>query len=474
MILEVSQKQAYIFSGKRLAANAARSAEIQYVTSSAFFERTAGALYREEENLVNAGGGHTVLQFDGRERASAFARAVSGAVLRQFPAMELFVRQMPYLPEKTPGENLALLSEALEAKKERRAVAFRQPSFGVETLDPEFLRPVPLDQGGPPRIQLASAVRPPEGWTFPTKFEKLAGEDSFLAVVHIDGNGMGARVQRLCQRLGDGSWDACRAGLRRFSEGVQADFEQAFRDMAAAAARNCPEAKPDLPVRPVILAGDDVCFVAAGSIGLECARIFLQRLAERRNCEDGAPYAACAGVALVHWKYPFHRAYRLAEELCGNAKRFVAAATPAHPERLSAMDWHIAFDQLRDTQEALREDYAAEDGGRLELRPVSVAVPAGGPDTGIRSYGFFREMCRALQTQKETCSRVPFWKLASVLRQGEAETRFFLRGRDLGFAPDGTALAGEIFRQVDGVRRCLFFDAAEMMDHCVFFEEERT
>ena len=74
MILEVSQKQAYIFASHRLRENAARSEDIRYVTESRFFQTAAGPLYREED-LVYAGGGHTVLQFDSRERADAFARA---------------------------------------------------------------------------------------------------------------------------------------------------------------------------------------------------------------------------------------------------------------------------------------------------------------------------------------------------------------------------------------------------------------
>ena len=40
-ILEVSQKQNYIFSSKRLRANAERSDEIAYVTGSEFFRESA-------------------------------------------------------------------------------------------------------------------------------------------------------------------------------------------------------------------------------------------------------------------------------------------------------------------------------------------------------------------------------------------------------------------------------------------------
>ena len=81
MILEVSRKQDYIFASKKLRENAQRSAQISYVTSSAFFRRAAGERYLEEKNLVYAGGGHTVLQFDGPDQARDFARQVTGAAM---------------------------------------------------------------------------------------------------------------------------------------------------------------------------------------------------------------------------------------------------------------------------------------------------------------------------------------------------------------------------------------------------------
>ena len=120
MILEVSQKQAYIFAAKKLKENAARSQDINTVTSSEFFARMAGELYQEGNNLVYAGGGHTVLQFDSQEQAVAFAKVITETVLRQYPGLELFVKTIEYNPAKTSGDNLKELSKALEAKKARR------------------------------------------------------------------------------------------------------------------------------------------------------------------------------------------------------------------------------------------------------------------------------------------------------------------------------------------------------------------
>ena len=471
MILEVSRKQEYIFASNKLRENAARSGDIAYVTDSAFFKKAAGGLYREDENLVYSGGGHTVLQFDSREQATTFAKKVTETVLREYQGLELFVKHMPYNSGSTPGENLKELSAALERKKSVRQSGFHQLSFGVEALDSVNFEPVICGENPIRRPSQISRINPPAGWNFPYEFEKLAGKDNFIAVIHIDGNAMGKRVDSVYDRSGQ-DWESCRSGLRKFSDGIQKDFEKAFTEMADEVARQFPDLMPDLPVRPVILAGDDVCFVSAGKIGLECARVFLEKLTAKTNQEDGAPYAACAGVALVHKKFPFHRAYDLSEELCSSAKRFGAELDPNG--RVSAMDWHIEFGELKDSLAELRRDYICEDSteeepGRMELRPVAVIVPPSCGDAGVRSYESFKELCFAIKSESGKIARSKIKNLRQAIKQGKLETKFFLHDKqinDLLYQGNG----GQAFITVDGVRRCLFFDALEMIDHFTAFE----
>ena len=83
------------------------------------------------------------------------------------------------------------------------------------------------------------------------------------------------------------------------------------------------------------------------------------------------------------------------------------------------------------------------------------------------------------------------------MRQGEVESRFFLQDKQISdLLYDGieaqfhtweerreqyenmifrnARLQKEAFAETDGQVRCLFFDALEMMDHCVFLEEGET
>ncbi|MCD7886943.1 MAG: hypothetical protein LUG44_04920 [Clostridiales bacterium] len=494
-ILEVSRKQDYIFASKKLKENALRSEEIRYVTSSDFFMKAASEWYSKKEKLVYAGGGHTILEFPTQEKAVAFARQVTRTAMEHYRNMEIFVKTMPYDEHKTPGENLKALSAALEKKKALRRASFRRGSFGVEALDSESQLPKLADAKGRDK---AEPFNPPDGWIYPVQMEELAGADNFVAVVHIDGNAMGKRVDALYDRYGKAEdWADCRASLRRFSEGIQQDFEAAFSEMVDTVIRCAPNLEaPNLPVRPVILAGDDVCFVTAGNIGLECARVFLEKLSAKSNQEDGKPYAACAGVALVHQKYPFHQAYDLAEELCSNAKRFGAELDTNGA--VSAMDWHIEFGQLKDSLAELRKDYATEDGNRLELRPVVVLAPKGidlSQTGGVRSYAAFRTMCQAMQGEYEKVARGKIKDLRTAFHQGKLESEFFLHDQQIwdllyhGFEAQyrtkearmaqykelqesGGDLEKNAFVKIGDTERCLFFDAIEMIDHCCFFQGE--
>ncbi len=97
MILEVSQKQAYIFSSTKLKDNIEHSNNICQVTDIQYFQTIAdraGIPFSEEDNLVYSGGGHTVLEFDSEKTARKFAYAVSRIVKQEFTEITLFIKVM--------------------------------------------------------------------------------------------------------------------------------------------------------------------------------------------------------------------------------------------------------------------------------------------------------------------------------------------------------------------------------------------
>src|SRR5690625_3601665 len=82
------------------------------------------------------------------------------------------------------------------------------------------------------------------------------------------------------------------------------------------------KAKKIILNRQVVFSGDDVSFITYGVLGLEITRIFMQYLQQKpiKIDENESTMNACAGVAIIPFRYPFWLGFDLAEKLCDHAK----------------------------------------------------------------------------------------------------------------------------------------------------------
>ena len=180
---------------------------------------------------------------------------------------------------------------------------------------------------------------------FPSEVEKLGQKDgeNYFAIVHVDGNNMGLKF-RTCTSLTD---------RRKLSREIRRKTEGAFADLLAKIIRmkrnnlfgNALNFKPDenfLPIRPLIIGGDDVTFLCPANMAI----LFTKTLVEFLDADSPADAPehltqkisrhmdACAGIAILPTKYPFFRGYELAEQLCDSAKKSMREL--AHEKNLSA------------------------------------------------------------------------------------------------------------------------------------------
>lgn len=464
-IVEVSQKQAYIFSRNKLKDNVERSTQIAWVTSSAFFEKHCGGAYIKKENLVYSGGGHTVLCFSDEDSAKEFNRKLTKTILQSYPEMEMFVKLCPYDNGKTPSANLKELTKALEKKKSVRRASFRHGTFGFEKIDSTSLEPVRAATTSVEKDDIAALEEEiekdllPDGNKNVKRFEDLGGtkgSTNFIAIVHIDGNGMGSRVNELYKRLESEnlSWDQFREKLKAFSDAIDSDYKAAYKEMieeivSSDAVKTLSLDEKYLPVRRIISSGDDICFVAEGRIGIEAARIYIDKLSSKTNEIDGKKYTACAGVAIVHVKYPFFMAYELAESLCDNAKRLGATISPDdNGSSVSSIDWHLAYGELKDSLEEEREGYRSIEGNNLCARPY--IIKGTGNDVRNRTYDEFKDALRKVVNADDSASRSKIKTLRNVLKQTEEEIRYYTDFYHL-----------DRLMEID---KAVLFDAIETMD----------
>lgn len=167
-------------------------------------------------------------------------------------------------------------------------------------------------------------------YNFPFEVDKLGQKEgeNYFTIVHVDGNNMGLKF-RTCKSLIE---------RRKLSREIRRKTEGAFADLLVKIIRmkisggfgdSLNLAENFLPIRPLIIGGDDVTFLCPANVSL----LFTKTLIENLNAEtpDNAPehltekisrhMDACAGIAILPTKYPFFRGYELAEQLCDSAKK---------------------------------------------------------------------------------------------------------------------------------------------------------
>ena len=495
-IIEVSQKQAYIFSSNRLKKNITNSASIAYVTSSTFF-KDAVKTFDEEKNVVYSGGGHTVLQFEDEQEAVDFNKCITRLLLDKFPTMEVYVKTIKYDDNKTPHDNIKALIEGLEIKKSERKSAFKKGSYGIEKIDsntrlPEIRRNKKEEQDF---IEDENKYIP-DGFKPVSVFEDLGGiknKSNFVAIIHIDGNGMGKRVNDFQEKYGGTgkSWEDFRKQIQLFSEAIDSDFKDAYREMTDEVGNRIRTGGLDdlelkdngFPIRRIITSGDDICYVSDGRIGIESARIFIEKLNAKINKADGKSYNACAGIAIVHTNYPFFRAYDIAEVLCSNAKAFGAYLSGEdNGASVSALDWHIEYGEMGDDLASIRSLYKNEEGKLLNMRPYIIsASDSVNSMEPFRQYKNFKKVLRCVSDDKGY-ARGSIKELRTVLRRKEEDVRYYLKYHridslvsdcyqgiyeetDISKIGTGQSLEGNLYiKTFDGKDRSIMFDAIEIMD----------
>lgn len=159
--------------------------------------------------------------------------------------------------------------------------------------------------------------------------EIVRGDKGDVAVVHIDGNGLGAMVIKLFEGLSGEKDDNVAEVYKNFSSAIQRASERSLQIALSPLVEETVEKGGRFyPFRPLVCAGDDVTVILRGADGLDFADRFLCAFEEESakelrglNLPDlSEGLTACAGIAYVKSNFPFSQAYELSESLCSYAK----------------------------------------------------------------------------------------------------------------------------------------------------------
>lgn len=199
--------------------------------------------------------------------------------------------------------------------------------------------------------------------------------ESHIAIIHMDGNNMGLRFKN-CKTLDD---------IRRLSISINDIVSKAFKNLIKDIIDKMPlllddkngfniqpssenkKKKSILPIRPILIEGDDITFITDARLGLYLAEKLIEYLSID-SLSDGDKLTVSAGIAIIKTKYPFYRGYNIAEELCSIAKE------DAHKNKgTSWVDFHISYGGFSGGISEIRKEKFTTGDGYLHFGPYIIS-----------------------------------------------------------------------------------------------------
>lgn len=343
------------------------------------------------------GGGNSLLFFKSKDNAADFIKSYSKALLQKAPGLKTAFGIDDNFNVNDYSNSIKRIHENLKKNKSMFSTNTVIPKHGITADCPrsgesaEFCENAGASQNDKQYISAVSKTKLEASekalqelneqykillsnqYTFTNGFEKLGqskGENNYIAVVHIDGNNMGEKI-KACKNLCE---------MRKLSlcmfEAVEKSFYEVIQlitekmKIMGESQNNIVQFSQEngkivLPLRPIILGGDDLTFVCEGRFGILLSELFLKKYSEHKW--NNEPLNACAGICIVKTKYPFYRAYHLAESLCKTSKK-----RSKENKGESYLDFLISSSGFSGTLEEIRKQYYTGHSGNLHFGPYCV------------------------------------------------------------------------------------------------------
>ena len=250
-----------------------------------------------------------------------------------------------------------------------------------------------------------------EQYAFPLALDELGQKESedYIAIVHIDGNNMGTQFSdcRTLAKNAQKSVEVSRKTKRAFRQLLLHVTEGYERYQSFLRLGRDDKGLCYLPLRPLILGGDDVTFVCAAKVAVDFTRTFMQAF-------KAEGIESCAGIVFLPTSYPFFRGYELAEELCGAAKK---------PSR-NKPGCYLDFLRLHGEQASSLEDIRAQECSGHLLRELHFGPYRVDSAEDFSSLDKLLACSRGLQ---DGMARNRMKRLRNVLQRDEHDMQEFLQ-----------------------------------------------
>ena len=310
-------------------------------------------------------------------------------------------------------------------------------------------------------------------WVFPSELEDLGQNQSTeksktgindIAIVHIDGNNMGAHF-RQCKTLERSALSKRVAtktleSFKALVEWIVAKYDIIDEHL---------ELKDHmLPIRPIIVGGDDITFICNARIAVQASHYLMQQLLSDK---DGMSISSCAGIAVIPTSYPFFRGYEMAEQLCDSAKSKMREYNAAHKINESCwMDFAFLHGETAPTLEQFFANEYSSLTGNIHFGPYRVYSAT---DTNAtKDMEALHQLldCTTQFNEGKVMAHNKVKELRSVLQDNEHMWTVFLEqlrniDKSMPTVAGWDAFQEKLWAKVNGEMRTPYVDAIELMDY---------
>ncbi|MBP6738786.1 MAG: hypothetical protein KA146_02295 [Leptospiraceae bacterium] len=436
VLIDITGIQEYIFQNKKLKENIGASYIIEHLVYKQYIK---DVLKKEAEF---EGGGNCLLRFPDKEQAKEFTKEWSKRLLVLTPSLvpSIAVKEDFDFDSTQFPEDYKSLNNELKKQKNSYIPVTHLLSHGINAecshsnLSMEIYDRSDKDESEYISASVKAKLRvlsdanemwrldflKNESYKFPLELDNLGskkGEDSHIAIVHIDGNGMGERFKN-CKTLKE---------LQELSGSLVKATNKSFLSLINKIIENYKKLEKEfelkeniLPIRPIVLGGDDITFVTDAKLGIYFAKLFMEHfVTEKDNNNKPLNLTACAGVAIIKNKYPFYRGYQMAEALCANAKKIRRDLG----DQGSWLDYQVFPTGIYGGLKEIREShYITGDGNHLLWRPYKLG-------DGIHGLDSMRKAAGELAfnpISNEQMPRSKYKELQNILGKSKEERQSFL------------------------------------------------
>lgn len=357
----VKAVQSFIFQTNKLKEIIGASELVEQICTT-LFESKVGNF--NKENRIIAAAGIVKYVFDKKVECQNLVKIFPMVVFNTSPGIVFNQAVVKMAGEKATNEELKELEQRLKTQRNKAVppletglrITVRSNRTGLPAIPHNEKESEKLDKATVLKLEakidglgsLSTKLKEDNiYYKFPEDIKELTSKENFIAIIHADGNNLGRAIRDLNentdvdQEVKNGDDHAAERN-QLFSMAIdeatkaaaKTAIAETFKDIIANPVELDGVTTAILPMRPVILGGDDFTVICNAEYALKLTSVFLKEFeiesaaSFKAKCLNLPELSACAGIAYIKTNYPFHYGVALAEELCKHAKKHAKEKNP--------------------------------------------------------------------------------------------------------------------------------------------------